>query len=63
MLRKIGCALKVMGHVRCGFAAGCAAVAMPRRQQLDYSPGYAPGSGLAHRIYWAKGRTKGIAQM
>jgi hypothetical protein len=25
-------------------------------------PGYAPGSGLALRIYWAKGRTKGIAQ-
>ena len=25
-------------------------------------PGYALGSGLALRIYWAKGRTKGIAQ-
>jgi hypothetical protein len=25
-------------------------------------PGYAPGSGLALQIYWAKGRTKGIAQ-
>jgi len=26
-------------------------------------PGYAPGgSGFALRIYWAKGRTKGIAQ-
>src|ERR1700694_2390705 len=26
-------ASKVMGHVRFGFAAGCEAVAMPRRQQ------------------------------
>jgi len=26
------------------------------------SLGYAPGPGLALRIYWAKGRTKGIAQ-
>ena len=25
-------------------------------------PGYAPGSGLALRSYWAKGRTKGRAQ-
>ena len=24
--------------------------------------GYAPGPGLALRIYWAKGRTKGVAQ-
>ena len=35
----------VMGHVRFGFAAGCEAVAMPRRQQPEYSWGYAPGSG------------------
>jgi hypothetical protein len=26
-----------MGHVGFGFAAGCEAVAMPRRQQPDYS--------------------------
>ena len=26
------------------------------------TPGYAPGSGLALRIYWAKGHTKGIAR-
>ena len=32
---------KVMGHVRCGFAAGCVAVATPRRQLPDYSRGYA----------------------
>ena len=51
-----------MSHVSFGFAAGCAAVAMPRRQQQDYFPGYALGSGLALRIYWAQGRTKGIAQ-
>jgi len=28
---------KVLTVVRFGFAAGCAAVAMPRRQQPDYS--------------------------
>jgi hypothetical protein len=32
-----GFALKVMDHVRFGSAAGCAAVAMPRRHQPDYS--------------------------
>ena len=31
-----------MLNVRFGFAAGCAAVAMPRRQQLDSPRGYAP---------------------
>ena len=35
---------------------------MPRRQQSTWFAGYAPGSGLALRIYWAKGRTKGTAQ-
>jgi hypothetical protein len=35
---------------------------MPRRQPPDYFRGYAPGLGLALRIYWAKGRTQGIAQ-
>jgi hypothetical protein len=35
---------------------------MPRRQTARLFPGYAPGSGLALRIYWAKGRNKGIAQ-
>ena len=34
---------------------------MPR-QNGQIIPGYAPGSGLALRIYWARGRTKGIAQ-
>jgi len=48
--------------VRFGFATGCEAVATPRRQQPDYFPGYALGSGLAPGIDWAKGRTKGIAQ-
>src|SRR5712692_8010446 len=38
-------ASKVMGHVRFGFAAGCEAVAMPRRQQPDYSRA-TPWSGL-----------------
>jgi len=51
-----------MGHVRFGFAAGCEAVAMLRRQQPDYSRATPPDPGLALRIYWAKGRTKGIAQ-
>jgi hypothetical protein len=40
--------------VRLGFAAGCAAAALPRRQQRDLSPGYARGAGLARRIYWVK---------
>jgi hypothetical protein len=44
-----------------GFAAGCAAVAMPRRKTAGLFRGYALGSGLA-QIDWAKGRTKGIAQ-
>ena len=35
---------------------------MPRRQQPDYSWGYALDSGLGLRIYRVKGRTKGIAQ-
>jgi hypothetical protein len=34
---------------------------MPRRHK-PVLPGYAPGSGLALRVYEAKGRTKGIAQ-
>ena len=34
-------ASKGMGHVRFGFAVGCEAVAMPRRQRPDYFPGYA----------------------
>ena len=50
-------------ELRLGFAAGFgfAAVATLRRNRPDYS-GLCPGSGLALRIYWAKGRTKGIAQ-
>jgi hypothetical protein len=47
-------ASKVIGHVRFGFAAGCEAVALPRRQPPDYFRGYAPGPGLALRIYWPK---------
>ena len=35
---------------------------MPRRRGAFYIWGYARGSGLALRIYWAKGRTKGAAQ-
>jgi transposase len=60
-LIQISFASKVMGHLRFGFAAGCEAVATPRRTG-QIIPGYAPGSGLALRIYWAKGRTKGLAQ-
>ena len=53
-----------MGNVRFGFAVGVgfAAVAMPRRQQPDYFQAMPLVPGLALRIYWAKGRTKGIAQ-
>ncbi len=36
-----------MGHLGFGFAGGCEAVAMPRRQQPDYSQGYALVPGLA----------------
>jgi len=41
-----GFASKVMGQVRFGFAAGCEAVAMPRRQQ-QIIPGLFPWSGLS----------------
>jgi hypothetical protein len=51
-----------MGHVRFGFAAGCEAGLCPTDSSKAIFPGYAPGSGLALRMYWAKGRTKGIAQ-
>ena len=51
-----------MSHVRFGFAAGCEAVAMPRQQKDILFPGYAPGSGLALQIYWAKGHTRGKVQ-
>jgi len=33
---------------------GCEARALPRRQQWDVLAGYAPGPGLALRIYWAR---------
>jgi hypothetical protein len=36
-------ASKVMGHIRFGFAAGCAAVAMPPPAAARLFPGYAPG--------------------
>ena len=49
-----------MGHVGFGFAAGCEAVTMPRRQQPDYSPGYAR-FGLARSDLLGQGRIKGIA--
>src|SRR5688572_21976307 len=39
-------ASKVMDHVRFGLAAGCEAVAVPRRQQPDYS-GLCPWFGLS----------------
>ena len=47
-------ASKVMGHVRLGLAAGCAAVAMPRRRLPDYSglcrvPGPGPADLLGQR--------------
>ena len=35
---------------------------MPRRHQPDYFRGYAPGLGFSPINFWAKGRTKGIAQ-
>ncbi len=45
-----------------GFAAGCAAVAKPRRQQPDYFRAMPLGWAWPSRTYWAKDRTKGIAQ-
>src|SRR6266851_7443437 len=36
-----------MGHVRFGFAARCAAVAMPRRQQPRIIPGLCPCFGVS----------------
>ena len=59
---KLGFALKVGRWCSFGFAAGCEAVAVPRRRRPDLFPGYAPGSGFAPRVYWAKGRTRGRAQ-
>src|SRR5882672_10044333 len=44
-----------------GFAVRCAAVAMPRRQQPDYSRAV-PLVWPYPWNYWAKGRTKGVAQ-
>jgi hypothetical protein len=43
---KSGFGPRVMMHIRFGFAAGCEAVAVPRRQRRDLCPGYALGSGL-----------------
>jgi transposase len=54
-------ASKVIRHVRLGFAAGCEAVAVPRRHGQIYL-GAMPSFGLRPRVYWAKGRTRGIAQ-
>jgi len=51
---------KVMSHVTFGFAAGCEGAVPDNRARL--LPGYALGPGFARRIYWAKGRTKGLAQ-
>ena len=42
--RNGGFASKVMSHARFGFAAGCEAVAMPRRRQGFYILGYALGA-------------------
>jgi hypothetical protein len=33
-MQEIGFASKVMSHVRFGFAAGCEAVALPRRREV-----------------------------
>jgi len=46
-----------------GYAAGCEARACRAGNSCNYSLGYAPGSSLALRIDWARGRTKGIAQI
>ena len=43
---QVGFAAKVMCHFGYGFAAGCEAVAPPRRNWPDYSGGYAPRVGL-----------------
>src|SRR5688500_16833581 len=51
-----------MRNVWYGFAAGCEALAMPRRQKPDSCPGYAPGLGFAHE-FRAKGRTRGRAKI
>jgi len=50
----------LLGHIRFGFAAGCAAVAMPRRKPQNYS-GLRPSFGLGPRC-WSKVLIKGIAQ-
>ena len=52
-----------MGHVRFGFAAWMCGGGYAPPTAARLFPGYAPGSGLALWIYWAKGRTKGIAQI
>ena len=51
-------ASNVMGYVRFGFAAGCEAVAMPRRQQLDYFRA-TPVVRASPSDFVAEGRTKG----
>ena len=47
-MHKLGFASKVMSHLRFGFAAGCEAVAMPRRRGRLSTFGLSPSCGLWH---------------
>ena len=50
----IGFASKVMGHVTYGLAAGCAAVAQPRRPYLVEKKGLCPWFGVGPHPKGAK---------
>ncbi len=52
---------KSFRYVEFGFAAGCEAVALPRRHRPRSLSGYAPGLGVALTVIGPKA-TKGIAQ-
>jgi hypothetical protein len=55
-------ASKVMRDAEFGCAAGCEAVALPRRELVDFCPGLCPSYGLWPKNIAGKARTKGAAR-
>src|SRR6476660_9063224 len=52
--------VKTLGAKRSGFAAGCEAGLCPAVKS-EFPSGLRPRFGLCPKVFWARGRTRGIA--